>query len=143
MAINKKTPKKSAAKKAPGPTKPLPSTKPVWQKLFVKGGTVLLLNAPAGFEQHFTGSPAATVTRSAAKAETILVFADSAVQLDATLPAALVALGPASTLWVVYRKGDKVFHRDVIAKQVTTHGLTGVAMIAIDDALSALRVKPG
>ena len=129
MAINKKTARQS--------------TKPVWQKLFVKGGTVLLLNAPPGFKQHFAGSPAAKVARRASKAETIVVFADSAVQLDATLPAALIALGPTSTLWVVYRKGDKVFHRDVIANQVTAHGLTGVAMIAIDDALSALRVKPG
>ena len=38
-------------------------------------------------------------------------------------------------------KGDKTFHRDRINRQVLAHGFTGVAMIAIDDELSALRVK--
>jgi hypothetical protein len=130
MAMKKKTPAKPAA-----------STKPVWQKLFVKGGTVLLLNAPPGFEKQFAGSPAATVTRSAAMADTIVLFAGSVAQLDATLPSAIGSLGPAGSLWIAYRKGDKSFHRDVINTRAMAHGLTGVAMIAIDDALSALRVK--
>ena len=46
-----------ANKKAPS-KKPAPSTKPLWQKLFIKGGTVLLVNAAAGYAKVLDGSPA-------------------------------------------------------------------------------------
>ena len=36
-------------KKTSASKKPTPSTKPLWQKLFIKGGTVLLVNAPTGY----------------------------------------------------------------------------------------------
>jgi hypothetical protein len=133
----------SATKAAGKPgARPPASTKPVWQKLFVKGGTVLLLNAPSGLEKLFAGSPARVTTRPAGPAETVLLFASSAAQLDASMPLAIAALSPSSTFWIAYRKGDQSFHRDTIGSQVTAHGYNGVAMIAIDDEMSALRVRP-
>lgn len=69
------------------------------------------------------------------------MFAGDATELDAYLPSAIAALGPSSSTWIVYRKGDKSFHRDIIGRQVTAYGFTGVAMIAIDETLSALRIK--
>lgn len=55
-AASKAPGKKASAKKAssagkPG-AKPPASTKPVWQKLFVKGGTLLLLSAQELTPRH-------------------------------------------------------------------------------------------
>ena len=77
MPAKKKT---AAAKKA------APSTKPLWQKLFIKGGTVLLVNAPAGYDKLLAASPAKVVTRASGTAETVLVFATDESQLEAALP---------------------------------------------------------
>jgi hypothetical protein len=46
----------------------------------VKGGTVLLLNAPPGCEKLFAGSPARVTTRPVGTAETVLLFASRAAQ---------------------------------------------------------------
>ena len=51
------------------------------------------------------------------------------------------SLGPSSNLWVAYRKGAKNFHRDTLGKLMETFGFSGVAMVAVDDTWSALRVK--
>jgi len=127
--------KKSAAKK------PAPSAKPLWQKLFIKGGTVLLMNAPAGYDKVLAGSPAKVVTRGPAAADTILLFANDQAQLEASMATVVKSLGPSSSLWVAYRKGDKNFHRDTLGKLMETFGFSGVAMVAVDDTWSALRVK--
>ena len=127
--------KKSAAKK------PAPSTKPLWQKLFIKGGTVLLMNAPSGYAKVLGGSPAKVVTRGPTTADTVLLFANDQAQLEASMPAVVKSLGPSSNLWVAYRKGDQTFHRDTLAKLVETFGFTAVALVAVDDTWSALRVK--
>ena len=127
--------KKSAAKK------PAPSTKPLWQKLFIKGGNVLLMNAPPGYAKVLAGSPTKVVTRAPTAADTVLLFVNDQSQLEASMPAVVKSLGPSSNLWVAYRKGDKSFHRDTLAKLMDTFGFTGVAMVAVDDTWSALRVK--
>ena len=127
--------KKSAAKT------PAPSTKPLWQKLFIKGGTVLLMNAPSGYDKVLTGSPAKVVTRGPTAADTVLLFATDQAQLEASMPAVVKSLGESSNLWVAYRKGDKNFHRDTLGKLMETFGFMGVAMVAVDDTWSALRAK--
>ena len=127
--------KKSAAKNL------APSTKPLWQKLFIKGGTVLLMNAPSGHANVLAGSPAQVVTRGPTAADTVLLFANDQAQLEASMLTVVKSLGPSSNLWVAYRKGDKSFHRDTLAKLMDTFGFTGVAMVAVDDGWSALRVK--
>ena len=88
--------KKSVAKR------PAPSTKPLWQKLFIKGGTVLLMNAPSGYDKVLAGSPAKVVTRGPAAADTVLLFANDQAQLAASMPAVVKSLGPSSNLWVAY-----------------------------------------
>ena len=127
--------KKSAAKK------PAPSTKPLWQKLFIKGGTVLLMNAPSGYAKVLAGSPAKVVTRGPTAADTVLLFANDQAQLEGSMPAVVKSLGPSSNFWVAYRKGDKNFHRDTLGKLMEGFGFTAVAMVAVDDTWSALRVK--
>jgi hypothetical protein len=125
----------------PAQKKPTASTKPLWQKLFIKGGTVLLMNAPSGYDKVLAGSPAKVVTRGPAAADTILLFANDQAQLEASMATVVKSLGPSSSLWVAYRKGDKNFHRDTLGKLMGTFGFSGVAMVAVDDTWSALRVK--
>jgi len=125
----------------PAQKKPTASTKPLWQKLFIKGGTVLLMNAPSGYDKVLAGSPAKVVTRGPAAADTILLFANDQAQLEASMATVVKSLGPSSSLWVAYRKGDKNFHRDTLGKLMETFGFSGVAMVAVDDTWSALRVK--
>ena len=129
------------AQKKAASKKPAASTKPVWQKLFVKGGTVALIAAPAGYDRHFTGSPARVSTRGAAPADTVVLFAKDSDHLETALPGAIARLAPGASLWVAYRKGGKELHRDTLARRVQAHGYSGVSLIAVDDAWSALRVK--
>jgi hypothetical protein len=117
------------------------STKPVWQKLFIKGGTVALIGAPAGYDTLFEGSPAKVTTRGSGLADTVVLFANDMTHLEKAFPAAAGRLGPSATLWVAYRKGDKELHRDTLWRAVSEHGYTGVSLVAIDDTWSAMRLK--
>ena len=132
MPANKKT---AAAKK------PAPSTKPLWQKLFIKGGTVLLVNAPAGYDKVLAGSPAKVTTRASGTADTVLLFTTDEAQLKSTLPPAVRSMGPTSNLWIAYRKGSKELHRDTLGKLGQTFGFTPVSLVAVDDTWSAMRFK--
>ena len=127
--------KKAAAKK------PAPSTKPLWQKLFVKGGTVALIAAPTGYDKLFDGSPATVTTRGSGTVETVLVFANDEAQLERELPSACARIAPGGNLWVAYRKGQKDLHRDTLARLMMAAGFQPVALVAVDDVWSALRVK--
>ena len=131
VPVNKKAPSK----------KPAPSTKPLWQKLFIKGGAVLLVNTPAGYSKVLDGSPAKVTTRASGTAETVLLFATDEAQFKASVPAAMKSMGPSTSVWIAYRKGDKEFHRDTIGALAKSFGLEAVSLVAIDDTWSALRVK--
>jgi hypothetical protein len=128
--------KKAAAKK------PAPSTKPLWQKLLVKDGTVALIAAPAGYDKLFDGSPAKVTTRGSDAAETVLVFASDEGQLRKALPSVRARVAPGGNLWVAYRKGGKELHRDTLAELMKSNGYQPVALVAVDETWSALRVKP-
>jgi len=127
--------KKAAGKKASA------STKPLWQKLFIKGGKVLLMHAPAGYDKLFAGSPATVSTRGGGSADTVVLFAKDVAPLESSLPTAIGRLGPSATLWIAYRKGDKALHRDTLWKLAGEHGYTGVSLVAVDDVWSAMRFK--
>ena len=129
------------AQKKTSAKKPSASTKPLWQKLFVKGGTVALVQAPAGYDKLFGGSPAKVTTRGGGPADTVVLFAKDVAHLESTLPAAIDRLGPSATLWIAYRKGDKELHRDTLWKLAGEHGYTGVSLVAVDDMWSAMRFK--
>ncbi len=127
--------KKAASKKA------APSTKAVWQKLFIKGGTVALMSAPSGYEKLFEGSPAKVTTRGAGPGDTVVLFAKDLDHLQKAFPTAVRRLGQSATMWVAYRKGSKELHRDTLWKAAREHGYTGVSLVAIDDVWSAMRLK--
>lgn len=129
-----------ANKKVPS-NKPAPSTKPLWQKLFIKGGTVLLVNAPAGYGKVLDGSPAKVTTRASGTADTVFLFAADEAQFTAVVPTVMKSMGPATSVWIAYRKGDKQFHRDTLGALAKSFGLEPVSLVAVDDTWSALRVK--
>jgi hypothetical protein len=58
------------------------------------------------------------------------------------MPAAMKSVGPGTSVWVAYRKGDKQFHRDTLGSLAATFGLQPVSLVAVDDTWSALRLKP-
>ena len=129
------------AQKKTSSKKPAPSTKPLWQKLFIKGGTVLVVNGPPGYDKLLEGSPAKVTTRASGTADTVLLFANDEAQFRSALPGAAKSLGPTSNLWVAYRKGGKELHRDTLWKIGETFGFTGVSLVAVDDTWSAMRFK--
>ena len=134
-------PAKRAKPQTPAGKKPAPSTKPLWQKLFIKGGTALLVNAPAGYAAVLDGGPAKVTTRATGMADTVLLFANDEAQLRSTLSAIAGNMGPSTNLWVAYRKGDRQFHRDTLGALVMTLGFQPVSLVAVDDTWSAMRFK--
>ncbi len=124
------------------------SDKTVAQKLFIKEGyKVLILNAPAGYAASLGELPAkARVSTSPQPdADLIQVFFKSRKEMEAQLSGLKKLLKPGGLLWITSPKGTSKMpadiNRDSIWEYAKTIGLTAVAMIAIDDTWSALRVK--
>lgn len=126
------------------------SEKTVAQKLLIKPGyTVLFVNPPVDLPTLLGEMPSALNTVPAAGESTdfILAFIASRAELEAALPVLKMRMKPGGLLWVAYHKGtSKVkidINRDSIYTYGLTLGLTGVAMIAINDDWAALRLKAG
>lgn len=119
----------------------LASTKPVWRKIHIRGGTVALIGAPAGYDKLFEGSSAKVTTHGSGMADTVVLFAKDMEHLKKTFPSAVGRMGPTARLWVAYKKGDKQLHRDTLATAVDEYGFKGVGLIAVDDVWSAMQLK--
>ncbi len=123
------------------------SEKTIVQKMLIKKGRFLLLNAPPGYAARLTDLPAGVVvdTTLSGQAEVIQSFITSKKQLESELAAIKAALKPGGILWITYPKLTSRLaadiNRDTINAYAATLGLQGVAMIAIDDDWAALRVK--
>jgi len=78
-------------------------------------------------------------------ADLVIYFANSQMELQKQLPKVKERLEPKGALWVAYVKGTSRLHtglhRDTIREYGESIGLTSVAMIAIDEDWSALRLK--
>jgi hypothetical protein len=123
-------------------------TKTLADKLFVKNAaTLAVLNADARHAHIAAQLPADKIV-SSGPAALVLLFVHSPAELDDLLPRALDRLAPQGALWVGYVKGTSRLHaagvhRDTLRTHAETLGLASVAMIAIDDDWSALRLKRG
>lgn len=122
--------------------------KSVAEKLQIKQGTrVLLVNAPRDLRDKLGVLPAnaSLSTKVAAPVDMVQFFATSRKELD-ELAKAKGALAPKGILWVMYPKGTSKnykadINRDSIREYAATIGLQAVALVAIDDDWSALRLK--
>ncbi|MGA2499540.1 MAG: DUF3052 domain-containing protein [Tepidisphaeraceae bacterium] len=124
------------------------SEKSVAEKLLIKPGQkVMFVNAPAGYKAVLGSLPKGVevLTESAGPMDIIQVFVGSRKELEEQLPRLKRLLALKGLLWVTYHKGSSKqksdINRDTIAAYANTIGMQAVAMISVDENLSALRLK--
>ena len=120
--------------------------KTAFEKMYVKNATALaVLNDGGEHGELLAQLPAERRVREGENADWILLFARSRAELEQFLPMAQAHLAPGGAVWVAYRKGGvkagSDIQRDDIRSFAQTIGLDSVAMVAIDAAWSALRLK--
>ncbi|PKB22064.1 DUF3052 family protein [Janthinobacterium sp. 64] len=116
------------------------------EKMYVKNASTLaVLNDGGEHGELLAQLPAERRVREGENADWILLYARSRAELERFLPVAQARLAPGGAVWVAYRKGGAKagsdIHRDDIRNFAQTIGLDSVAMVAIDAAWSALRLK--
>ena len=116
------------------------------EKMYVKNASTLaVLNDGGEHGELLAQLPAERRVREGENADWILLYARSRAELERFLPVAQARLAPGGAVWVAYRKGGAKagsdIHRDDIRSFAQTIGLDSVAMVAIDNEWSALRLK--
>jgi hypothetical protein len=120
---------------------------PAEKMLLKPGKKVLMVNPPPDLPALIGPLPEGVIRVEGAERQPdiILAFIKDRQELEATLPGLRAILAPGGALWVAYYKGTARIktdiHRDSINAYAGTLGLTGVAMISIDQDWSALRLK--
>jgi len=124
------------------------SDKTIAQKLFLKEGySVLLVNPPPGYVTLLGELPprATLLTQPAGLVDLILLFVTSRKELEEQLPNLKPSLTPKGLLWIAFPKGTSKIKTDINRDSINAYahsiGLQGVAIIAIDEVWSALRLK--
>lgn len=124
------------------------STKSIPEKLQIKSGrSVIFINKPAAYDKTMGRLPVGVeIADNASKSiDVIQIFADSKKQLEKELPKWKKVVAAKGMIWVTYPKGtskiETDINRDIIAAYAETIGLEGVAIVAIDEDWSALRLK--
>lgn len=120
--------------------------KTIAEKMYVhKTASIAVLNGEAGNATLLAALPPAKFAAAEAPADMVVLFAASQRELETLLPLAKRRMAPKAALWVAYPKGGARsktdLHRDTIRAHAITMGLDSVAIVAIDDAWSALRLK--
>ncbi len=124
------------------------STKSIPEKLQMKSGrSVIFVNKPTAYDKTMGTLPTGVeIADSTCKSiDIIQIFAESKQQLEKELPKWKQVVAPKGMIWVTYPKGTSKLksdiNRDIIAAYAETIGLEGVAIVAIDDDWSAVRLK--
>jgi hypothetical protein len=124
--------------------------KTVVQKLLIKEGyRVLVVNAPEGYVATLADLPAGVAVAadpvSPGPFDLIQAFVSSQAAFEAQLGGLKALLKPKGLLWTTYPKGaakiKSDINRDTIWRYAKTVGLDGVAMVAVDETWSAIRLK--
>lgn len=121
------------------------SGKTVAQKARVKpGATVAVINRVPGIVESL-GLPKSVTFVKPAAAQLVFLFARTRAELEAKMPAAVAALGPAAALWVFFRKGSKDagldMNRDSIWAMAEKLAMRPLGLVAVDDTWSAFRLR--
>jgi len=124
------------------------STKTIAEKLFIKEGyRILFVNFPENYLEILGVLPDnVTVFRNHVQnLDLIQIFVKNREELEEILPEVKPFLNSKGKLWVTYYKGTSQhktdINRDTINVFGSTLGFQGVAIISIDEELSALRFK--
>ncbi|MEZ0368170.1 MAG: hypothetical protein ACAI44_03675 [Candidatus Sericytochromatia bacterium] len=106
------------------------------------GDSLLLLNAPTGFipEFPYSNDPAARKAFDA-----VLLFVADQAELGRFAETAVSSLKPDGLLWVAYPKKTSKQSSDLNRDQgwdlLKAKGFEGVALVALDETWSALRLR--
>jgi hypothetical protein len=118
-------------------------------KLGVKAGmTVLLQNAPPGFEAQLGSLPdgARLLTTVNGKANCAIVFVRSKADIKTMTPNILRAVIESGLLWFAYPKKSGPLQSDISRdsgwEPVFDSGFDSVAQISIDDTWTGFRFRP-
>ncbi len=118
------------------------------QKLQIKSGRLIVLNAPKGYAEQLTKElkDLTVTTRASGQAEAVLLFVNSLAEVEKLAPKAINGVKPEGMLWIAYAKGtSKVktdVNRDRLWEAVQPIGWRPIRQIALDEVWSALRFKP-
>ncbi len=118
------------------------------QKLQIKSGKLIVINAPKGYSEHLTRELADLMvsTRAAGQAEAVLIFVNNLAEAEKFVPKTGKLVKPEGMLWIAYAKGtSKVktdVNRDKLWAAAQPLGWQPVRQIALDDVWSAMRFKP-
>jgi hypothetical protein len=124
------------------------TVKTVAQKLLLKENQhLILVNVPAELLSALGPLPGGvTLLKNVdTRADAILLFVASQADLENHLPELKAQLTPKAMLWVFYykltskKRGN--INRDSINAYAKGLGLEGIAMISVDEDVSALRLK--
>lgn len=118
------------------------------QKLQIKeNDNVLVINAPEDYIRLLgeLAPKAALLNKASEPADVVLFFAASRKELEAQLPDLKTTLKPKGILWVSYPKSTSGIKADINRDSIREYGKTirleAVALVALDDTWSALRLK--
>jgi hypothetical protein len=125
--------------------RPPPSSKPLPQKLQLKGDvTLLTLGLPKALAPLLAG--VATTTSVPKQVDAVMLFAHDAAELDAQMAKVDGRLGDDPLVWVCYPKGgsgvESDLNRDRLWELLAPRALKPVAQVAVDAVWSALRFRP-
>jgi hypothetical protein len=111
------------------------------------GKTLAIINPPNGYLENISNlnQDISIIDDVEKKVDCIQVFVENHKELEETLIHLKLRLNPGGMIWVTYHKGTSRIktniNRDIIREFALQLGLDSVAMIAIDDNWSALRLK--
>jgi hypothetical protein len=123
------------------------SGKTVAQKARVKAGaTIAAINRVSGIVESL-GLPDGVLFVKPAKADLVFLFVRTRAELEARMPAAVSALGPASALWVFFRKGSGDagldMNRDSVWAVAARLGMRPLGLVSVNDTWCAFRLRAG
>lgn len=119
--------------------------KTVAQKARVKPGTTIaVINRVPGIVESL-GLPKGVAFVKPAKAELVFLFVRTRAELSELMPSAVAALGPASALWVFFRKGSREagldMNRDTVWAVAEKLDMRPLGLVGVDETWSAFRLR--
>ncbi len=121
------------------------SNKTVAQKARVKPGTrIAVINRVPGIVESL-GLPKDVAFVKPADAQLVFLFVRTRAELEAKMPPAVAALGPASAIWVFFRKGSSDAGLDMNRNSVWAVAekldMRPLGLVGINEIWSAFRLR--
>ena len=121
------------------------SDKTVAQKVRIKPGTTIaVINRVPGIVESL-GLPEGVSFVKPAEAQLVFLFVRTRGELEVRMPPAVAALGPASAIWVFFRKGSKDagldMNRNTVWAVAETLNMRPLGLVGINDTWSAFRLR--